>query len=260
MSAAAVGPGGMGPGPPGPLAPPIGTHHLGAHTVHGAHMTHPPSLAASPSTSTDKIRKKSAHWADSDTDKLLEVLLRNREKGRTADNGFEPEVWQEAARCLENTNGTGGEKTPDACRSRWQRLQREFKFARQYLEECHGFSWDRSKHKLQASDESWAQAERKVRLQTGWRLMRAGPPDQEGEEDISSMVPQPRSAVPKRQSHKADERADALERVIDIRDVGSHSRKPGPRCGEAARAPRWDSRDASSQRPRSSTVAHRCAT
>ncbi|KLT42519.1 hypothetical protein CC85DRAFT_285428 [Cutaneotrichosporon oleaginosum] len=151
----------MGPGLPGPLAPPMNTHHLSAHTVHGAHMTHPPSLAASPTTSTDKIRKKSAHWADSDTDKLLEVLLRHREKGRTADNGFEPEVWQEAAKCLESTNGTGGEKTPDACRSRWQRLQREFKFARQYLEECHGFSWDRNKHKLYASEESWAAAERK---------------------------------------------------------------------------------------------------
>ncbi|BEI92046.1 uncharacterized protein CcaverHIS019_0408660 [Cutaneotrichosporon cavernicola] len=135
------------------------THHP-RHTVHGAHMTHPPSLATSPSTSTDKIRKKSAHWADPDTDLLLEVLLRHREKGRTADNGFEPEVWQEAAKSLESTNGTGGEKTPDACRSRWQRLQREFKFAREYLEERPGFSWDRHKHKLQASEESWAAAER----------------------------------------------------------------------------------------------------
>ncbi|GMK57080.1 hypothetical protein CspeluHIS016_0309200 [Cutaneotrichosporon spelunceum] len=90
-----------------------------------------------------------------------DVLLRHREKGRTADNGFEPEVWQEAAKSLESTNGTGGEKTPDACRSRWQRLQREFKFAREYLEECPGFSWDRNKHKLQAADESWAAAESK---------------------------------------------------------------------------------------------------
>lgn len=69
-----------------------------------------------------KDRKRSAHWSDSDTDILVEVLLRERDTGRTVDNGFKPEVWKEAARLLENRNFVGGPKTPEACRSRWQRV------------------------------------------------------------------------------------------------------------------------------------------
>lgn len=73
-----------------------------------------------------KDRKRSAHWSDSDTDILVDVLLRERDTGRTVDNGFKPEVWKEAARLLENSNFVGGPKTPEACRSRWQRVGPSF--------------------------------------------------------------------------------------------------------------------------------------
>lgn len=124
-------------------------------------MTHPPSHASSP-TSTDRIRKKSAHWSDEDTETLIDVLLQHRDSGRTADNGFKPEVWDKAAALLESNANTGGAKTPDACKSRWQRLQRDYKFARQLLTSGYGFTWDNAKHKLHASDQSWAAAEKEV--------------------------------------------------------------------------------------------------
>ena len=69
-----------------------------------------------------KDRKKSAHWTDADTDTLVNVLLRYKDTGRTADNGFKPEVWREASNRLEGATVIGGPKTPEACKSRWQRV------------------------------------------------------------------------------------------------------------------------------------------
>lgn len=149
----------MGPGPPGPMAPTMASAHH--HGVHGAHVTYPPSHASSP-TNIDRVRKKSAHWSDEDTETLIDVLLQHRDSGRTADNGFKPEVWDKAAALLESNANTGGEKTPDACKSRWQRLQRDYKFARQLLTSGLGFTWDNVKHRLHATDASWAAAEKDV--------------------------------------------------------------------------------------------------
>ncbi|OWT37541.1 hypothetical protein J008_05032 [Cryptococcus neoformans] len=108
-----------------------------------------------------KDRKRSAHWSDSDTDILVDVLLRERDTGRTVDNGFKPEVWKEAARLLENSNFVGGPKTPEACRSRWQRLQRDYRLAKE-MEVLPGFSWDHNTHRLSASPEAWMNAEKEM--------------------------------------------------------------------------------------------------
>ena len=48
----------------------------------------------------------------------------------------------------------GGAKTPEACKSRWQRLQRDYKAVRD-LEEFAGFTWDRNEHRLKASEQAW---------------------------------------------------------------------------------------------------------
>lgn len=100
-----------------------------------------------------KDRKKSAHWTDSDTSELLNVLLRYN-NDRTIDNGFRPEVWEEASAILESAVNMGGAKTPEACKSRWQRLQRDYKAVRD-LEEFAGFTWDRNEHRLKASEQAW---------------------------------------------------------------------------------------------------------
>ncbi|WVF67279.1 hypothetical protein IAT40_002028 [Kwoniella sp. CBS 6097] len=115
-------------------------------------------------TSSDplsKDRKRSAHWTDEDTDTLVNLLLRHRDTGRTADNGFKPEVWTEASILLKPTTHVGGPKTPDACKSRWQRLQRDYKAAKD-MQAMPGFSWDRENHRLAASTEAWEQAEKHV--------------------------------------------------------------------------------------------------
>jgi len=93
---------------------------------------------------------------------LINVLIRHRETGRTSDNGFKPEVWDEASMLLERNHQMGGFKTPDACKSRWQRLQRDYKFARELLETFPGFTWDRNEHRLSASQAAWAAADAKV--------------------------------------------------------------------------------------------------
>ncbi|OCF34228.1 hypothetical protein I316_04179 [Kwoniella heveanensis BCC8398] len=114
------------------------------------------------STSSDtlsKNRKRSAHWTDEDTDTLVTLLLRHRDTGRTADNGFKPEIWQEAAHLLKARTHVGGPKTPDVCKSRWQRLQRDYKAAKD-MQAMPGFSWDRENHRLAASAEAWEQAEK----------------------------------------------------------------------------------------------------
>lgn len=133
-----------------------------------------------------KDRKRSAHWSDDDTTVLLNHLLVHRDTGRTADNGFKPEIWREASALLDrasagldtdhqassSTNAAaaaaaaaavaanmGGPKTPEACKSRWQRLQRDFRAVRE-MEEVKGFEFDRSTWRLKASAEDWAKAEK----------------------------------------------------------------------------------------------------
>jgi hypothetical protein len=125
------------------------------------------SVTSSPS-GTVKDRKKSAHWTDQDTEVLIGVLLKHRDSGRTSDNGFKVEVWDEASVMLERTHHMGGFKTADACKSRWQRLQRDFKFARELLESSPRFSWDPNEHRLNASDAAWAAAESKVSWLQKW--------------------------------------------------------------------------------------------
>lgn len=79
-------------------------------------------MSSADGEASSKDRKKSAHWTDTDTDTLVKLLLRYKDSGRTADNGFKPEVWREASRLLEGATFQGGPKTPDACKSRWQRV------------------------------------------------------------------------------------------------------------------------------------------
>jgi hypothetical protein len=79
------------------------------------------SMVSGPS-SPARDRKKSAHWTDNDTESLVNVLLRYKDSGRTPDNGFRPEVWKEASLVLERSTFIGGPKTPEACKSRWQRV------------------------------------------------------------------------------------------------------------------------------------------
>jgi hypothetical protein len=78
--------------------------------------------ATSGTASPIKDRKKSAHWTDNDTETLVNILLRFKDTGRTPDNGFRPEVWKEASLVLEKSTFIGGPKTPEACKSRWQRV------------------------------------------------------------------------------------------------------------------------------------------
>lgn len=124
-----------------------------------------------------KDRKRSAHWSDDDTTVLLNHLLAHRDTGRTADNGFKPEIWREASALLDRASAgldtdhhassstdaaaanMGGPKTPEACKSRWQRLQRDFRAVRE-MEEVKGFEFDRSTWRLKASAEDWAKAEK----------------------------------------------------------------------------------------------------
>ncbi|WVW86350.1 hypothetical protein I302_108394 [Kwoniella bestiolae CBS 10118] len=116
----------------------------------------------STSTSTNtKDRKRSAHWTDLDTETLVNLLLRYKDAGRTADNGFKPEIWEEASILLEGNTYMGGPKTPDACKSRWQRLQRDYKAAKD-MEAEPGFTWDRTTNRLSASAECWINAEKKL--------------------------------------------------------------------------------------------------
>jgi hypothetical protein len=118
-----------------------------------------------------KDRKKSAHWTDNDTDTLIGVLLRHRDSGRTSDNGFKPEVWDEASALLERAHYLGGSKTPDACKSRWQRLQRDYKFARQ-LQSYPNIAWDRNEHRLVGNEAAWEAAEYQVgSSETFWPCM-----------------------------------------------------------------------------------------
>jgi len=83
------------------------------------------SMVSGPS-SPARDRKKSAHWTDNDTESLVNVLLRYKDSGRTPDNGFRPEVWKEASLVLERSTFIGGPKTPEACKSRWQRVSLYF--------------------------------------------------------------------------------------------------------------------------------------
>lgn len=131
-----------------------------------------------------KDRKRSAHWSDDDTTILLNHLLAHRDTGRTADNGFKPEIWREAAALLDRASAgldtdhhassstdaaaaaaaaaaanMGGPKTPEACKSRWQRLQRDFRAVKE-MEEVKGFEFDRSTWRLKASSDDWAKAEK----------------------------------------------------------------------------------------------------
>ncbi|KAK8853360.1 hypothetical protein IAR55_004064 [Kwoniella newhampshirensis] len=108
-----------------------------------------------------KDRKRSAHWTDSDTETLVNLLLRYKDTGRTADNGFKPEIWREASGLLESSTYMGGPKTPDACKSRWQRLQRDYKAAKD-MEAMPGFTWDRNTHRLSATPAAWENAEKQL--------------------------------------------------------------------------------------------------
>jgi len=75
---------------------------------------------------SSKDRKKSAHWTEADTAILVNCLMRHKDTGRTQDNGFKPEVWKEAADLVKGSTMMGGPKTPDACKSRWQRVRLAF--------------------------------------------------------------------------------------------------------------------------------------
>lgn len=70
----------------------------------------------------ERDRKKSAHWTEEDTQVLVDTLMRYKDSGRTQDNGFKPEVWKEAAELVKGSTSIGGPKTPEACKSRWQRV------------------------------------------------------------------------------------------------------------------------------------------
>ncbi|WVR09599.1 hypothetical protein IAU60_006671 [Kwoniella sp. DSM 27419] len=116
------------------------------------------------STSSDppmKDRKRSAHWSDHDTEVLVNLLLRHKDSGRTVDNGFKPEIWREASAILEASTYMGGPKTPDACKSRWQRLQRDYKAAKD-MEAMPGFTWDRNANRLVAAPDAWDHAEKQL--------------------------------------------------------------------------------------------------
>ena len=83
-------------------------------------------MSSSSFESLPKDRKKSAHWSESDTAILIEYLLQHKDSSRTNDNGFKIEVWKEVSHLLEGTTVTGGPKTPEACKSRWQRVRDSF--------------------------------------------------------------------------------------------------------------------------------------
>ncbi|EIW72187.1 hypothetical protein M231_01839 [Tremella mesenterica] len=106
-------------------------------------------------------RKKSANWSDQDTDTLVNVLMRYKDTGRTTDYGFKLEVWQEAAGLLQNSTFVGGPKTAEACKSRWQRIQRDYRAAKE-METMPGVKWDRSTHRLRALPEAWDNAVRQL--------------------------------------------------------------------------------------------------
>ncbi|WVQ74336.1 hypothetical protein IAR50_003935 [Cryptococcus sp. DSM 104548] len=113
-----------------------------------------------------KERKRSAHWSGQDTQILINVLLREKDT-RTADNGFPPEVWQEVSGLLMGRNPNmaqdgselllGGAKTPEACKSRWQRLQRDYKAAKE-LSQLPDITWDNTTHRLEAPEHAWQNA------------------------------------------------------------------------------------------------------
>lgn len=71
---------------------------------------------------SNKERKKSAHWSETDTVILINTLMQHKDSGRTVDNGFKPSVWRIASEALHGVEHVGGPKTPDACKSRWQRV------------------------------------------------------------------------------------------------------------------------------------------
>ena len=83
-------------------------------------------MSSSSSDALVKERKKSAHWTDADSENLISLLLRYKETGRTGDNGFKPEVWREVSVVLERSTLIGGPKTPEACKTRWQRVSDEW--------------------------------------------------------------------------------------------------------------------------------------
>ncbi|ODN73370.1 hypothetical protein, variant 2 [Cryptococcus amylolentus CBS 6039] len=113
-----------------------------------------------------KERKRSAHWSGQDTQILINVLLREKDT-RTADNGFPPEVWQEVSGLLMGSNPNlaqdgsemllGGAKTPEACKSRWQRLQRDYKAAKE-LAQLPDIKWNNTTHRLEATEHAWQNA------------------------------------------------------------------------------------------------------
>ncbi|WWC91894.1 uncharacterized protein L201_006843 [Kwoniella dendrophila CBS 6074] len=119
------------------------------------------TTSSSTTIGNNKDRKRSAHWTDLDTEQLVNLLLKYKNSGRTADNGFKPEIWEEASLLLENNTYMGGPKTPDACKSRWQRLQRDYKAAKD-MEAMPGFAWDRTTNRLSASPECWINAEKQL--------------------------------------------------------------------------------------------------
>nr|ODN92584.1 hypothetical protein L203_00863 [Cryptococcus depauperatus CBS 7841] len=80
--------------------------------------------------------------------------MRETDSGRTSDNDLKPKVWKEIPSLLDGSNFMGSRKTPEACKSIWQRLQRDYKLANE-LEMMPRFSWDSKTHQLPASEGTW---------------------------------------------------------------------------------------------------------
>ncbi|WVN90908.1 uncharacterized protein L203_106153 [Cryptococcus depauperatus CBS 7841] len=98
--------------------------------------------------------KRLAHWSDKDTSIHISILMRETDSGRTSDNDLKPKVWKEIPSLLDGSNFMGSRKTPEACKSIWQRLQRDYKLANE-LEMMPRFSWDSKTHQLPASEGTW---------------------------------------------------------------------------------------------------------
>nr|ODN90920.1 hypothetical protein L204_05759 [Cryptococcus depauperatus CBS 7855] len=80
--------------------------------------------------------------------------MRETDSGRTSDNDLKPKVWKEIPSLLDGSNFMGSRKTPEACKSIWQRLQRDYKLVNE-LEMMPRFSWDSKTHQLPASEGTW---------------------------------------------------------------------------------------------------------
>ncbi|WVO18481.1 hypothetical protein L204_106198 [Cryptococcus depauperatus] len=111
-------------------------------------------MVSNSSDLANKDCKRLAHWSDKDTSIHISILMRETDSGRTSDNDLKPKVWKEIPSLLDGSNFMGSRKTPEACKSIWQRLQRDYKLVNE-LEMMPRFSWDSKTHQLPASEGTW---------------------------------------------------------------------------------------------------------